>query len=86
MALFFFLLHLYYELFFPFNRCDNECMSVADDLLEAVKVVTEKPLSAPSTLKNLEDNWKEYHLAQEMIQDCNDVVGAFFPFDIRACL
>ncbi|XP_073486207.1 serine/threonine-protein kinase 31 [Aquarana catesbeiana] len=64
-------------------RCDNECMSVADDLLEAVKVVTEKPLSAPSTLKNLEDNWKEYHLAQEMIQDCNDVVDLDLLIDKR---
>lgn len=27
-------------------RCDNECISVADDLLKAVKVVSEKQLSA----------------------------------------
>lgn len=28
-------------------RCDNECISVADDLLKAIKVFSEKQLSAP---------------------------------------
>ncbi|XP_040208804.1 serine/threonine-protein kinase 31 isoform X2 [Rana temporaria] len=64
-------------------RCDNECISVAEDLLEAVKVVTANPLSAPLTLNNLEDNWKEYHLAQEMIQGCNDVVDLDLLIDKR---
>ncbi|KAM5158294.1 serine/threonine-protein kinase 31 [Mantella aurantiaca] len=64
-------------------RCDNECMSVADDLLEAVKVVSEEQLSAPSTLKSLDDKWKEYHLAQEMIQTSVDVVDLDLLIDKR---
>ncbi|XP_072268613.1 serine/threonine-protein kinase 31 [Pyxicephalus adspersus] len=64
-------------------RHDNECMSLADDLLEAVKVVSEEQLSAPSTLYKLEDNWREYYLAQEMIQACMDVVELDLLIDKR---
>lgn len=54
-------------------------MTVADDLLEAVKVVSEEKLSPPLTLNRLEDTWKEYQLAQGMIQASVDVVRTFCP-------
>ncbi|CAN2389804.1 Serine threonine kinase 31, partial [Pristimantis euphronides] len=54
-------------------RRENLIMTAADDLLEAVKVVSQGQLSAPSSLNILEDNWKEYSFAQEMIRDCSDM-------------
>ncbi|XP_038625453.1 serine/threonine-protein kinase 31 [Tachyglossus aculeatus] len=41
-----------------------------DDLLDAVKVVTEGCLTMPSSLNDLEKIWVEYNLAQEKIQSC----------------
>ncbi|KAM4029558.1 serine/threonine-protein kinase 31 [Anomaloglossus baeobatrachus] len=55
-------------------RCENSNMTTADDLLEAVKAVRQGQLSAPSSLNVLEDNWKEYSMAQEIIRECSDVV------------
>ncbi|XP_072009869.1 serine/threonine-protein kinase 31 [Engystomops pustulosus] len=54
-------------------RHKNNNMASADDLLEAVEVVSQGQLSAPSSLGVLEENWKEYSFSQEMIRDCSDV-------------
>ncbi|XP_075683399.1 serine/threonine-protein kinase 31 isoform X3 [Rhinoderma darwinii] len=55
-------------------RFENANITAADDLLKAVKVVGQGQLSAPSSLNILEENWKEYNFAQEMIRGCSDVV------------
>ncbi|KAG9476255.1 hypothetical protein GDO78_003032, partial [Eleutherodactylus coqui] len=55
-------------------RRENINMTAADDLLEAVKVVGQEQLCAPSTLNILEENWKEYSCAQETIRECSDLV------------
>ncbi|XP_028927210.1 serine/threonine-protein kinase 31 isoform X2 [Ornithorhynchus anatinus] len=44
-----------------------------DDLLDAVKVVTEGCLAMPSSLNDLEKIWVEYNLAQEKIHSCQNV-------------
>ncbi|XP_068092120.1 serine/threonine-protein kinase 31 [Hyperolius riggenbachi] len=55
-------------------RLENGYTNIADDLMEAVKVVNEEQLSAPATLNTLNENWREYDSAQEMIRTCSDVV------------
>ncbi|XP_075125935.1 serine/threonine-protein kinase 31 [Leptodactylus fuscus] len=64
-------------------RCNNSNVTAADDLLEAVKIVGHGQLSAPSSLNVLEENWKEYSFAQEMIRDCLDVVELDLLIDRR---
>ncbi|XP_053322801.1 serine/threonine-protein kinase 31 [Spea bombifrons] len=54
-------------------RRENENMNIADDLLEAVSVVTTERLSALTSLNQLERDWTEYNLAQENIRCCSDV-------------
>ncbi|XP_073437508.1 serine/threonine-protein kinase 31 isoform X3 [Dendrobates tinctorius] len=64
-------------------RRENGNMTAADDLLEAVKAVSQEQLSAPSSLNALEETWKEYSLAQKMIQECSDVVELDLIIDRR---
>ncbi|XP_073532648.1 serine/threonine-protein kinase 31 [Phyllobates terribilis] len=64
-------------------RRKNGNMTAADDLLEAVKAVSQVKLSAPSSLNALEENWKEYSTAQEMIRECSDVVELDLIIDRR---
>ncbi|XP_077124890.1 serine/threonine-protein kinase 31 isoform X2 [Ranitomeya variabilis] len=64
-------------------RHENGNMTAADDLLEAVKAVSQEQLSAPSSLNALEETWKEYSLAQKMIQECSDVVELDLIIDKR---
>ncbi|MEE6466313.1 hypothetical protein FKM82_006903 [Ascaphus truei] len=54
-------------------RRSNENLHFGDDLLEAVRVVTEERLCAPSSLNTLDESWMEYNFAQEMIQQCPDL-------------
>ncbi|KAM8967094.1 serine/threonine-protein kinase 31 [Pelodytes ibericus] len=51
----------------------NENLTIGNDLLEAIRIVTEERLSAPSSLNQLEENWTEYDLAQGKIQCCLEV-------------
>uniref|UniRef100_A0A8C5M604 Serine/threonine kinase 31 n=1 Tax=Leptobrachium leishanense TaxID=445787 RepID=A0A8C5M604_9ANUR len=55
-------------------RHGNENVTVGDDLLEAISVVTEERISAPASMNELEENWTEYICAQEKIRSCADVV------------
>ncbi|XP_069585965.1 serine/threonine-protein kinase 31 [Ranitomeya imitator] len=64
-------------------RRENVNMTAADDLLKAVKAVSQEQLSAPSSLNALEETWKEYSLAQKMIQECSDVVELDLIIDKR---
>ncbi|XP_075068340.1 serine/threonine-protein kinase 31 isoform X2 [Mixophyes fleayi] len=64
-------------------RRENENMTIADDLLEAVRVVNEEQLSAPSSLSILEDYWTEYKFSQEMIQASSNVVDLDMLIDKR---
>ncbi|XP_040289937.1 serine/threonine-protein kinase 31 [Bufo bufo] len=64
-------------------RRENNNVTVADDLLEAVKVVGQGRLSAPSSLNILEEYWKEYSVSQELIRECSDVVELDMLIDRR---
>ncbi|XP_063777752.1 serine/threonine-protein kinase 31 isoform X2 [Pseudophryne corroboree] len=64
-------------------RCENENLTIADDLLEAARVVNEEQVSAPCSLNILEENWTEYKYSQEMIQACSDVVELDMLIDKR---
>ncbi|XP_067418158.1 serine/threonine-protein kinase 31 isoform X2 [Emydura macquarii macquarii] len=54
-------------------RHANMNVHFGDDLSKAIKEITERCLSAPSSLEELEKIWAEYNLAQEMIQLCKNV-------------
>ncbi|XP_069814882.1 serine/threonine-protein kinase 31 isoform X2 [Dendropsophus ebraccatus] len=64
-------------------RRENANATVADDLLEAVKIVGKGRLYAPCSLTTLEEKWKEYSLAQELIRGCSDVVELDMLIDCR---
>ncbi|XP_056375781.1 serine/threonine-protein kinase 31 isoform X2 [Hyla sarda] len=64
-------------------RRENTNVTLADDLLDAVKVVGSGQLSAPSSLNALEKTWEEYSFAQEMIRECSDVVELDMLIDRR---
>ncbi|MGH0137066.1 UNVERIFIED_CONTAM: hypothetical protein FKN15_028236 [Acipenser sinensis] len=56
-------------------RQSSSICSLGDDLLEAIRVVTQDCISPPETMEELMTTWTKYNLAQEMLQSCKNEKG-----------
>ncbi|KAK1172955.1 hypothetical protein AOXY_G5666 [Acipenser oxyrinchus oxyrinchus] len=56
-------------------RQSSSICSLGDDLLEAIRVVTQDCISPPETMEKLTTTWTKYSLAQEMLQSCKNEKG-----------